>query len=158
MTVSKVEIKELDELRVVSKREKGTYSETVGKLIGNLFNQIHRRENNPALVKIVGPVMAIYHDHEYKEQEADIEVAVPIVGRIVIDEEYELKKLAGGKAVTILHTGPYYQIGIAWDQVMQYIEKNKLIIQGPPREVYLNDPNQVPEEQLLTEIQVPVAS
>ena len=156
MSVTNVEIKDVQEVRVISKREKGTYNETVGKLIGTLMNQIFRKENNPALVRINGPIMTLYHDREYKEQDADIEVAIPVVGRLVVDEDIELKKIAGGKVVTILHTGPYYQVGIAWDQVMQYIEKKDLQIKGLPREVYLNDPNKVPEEQLLTEIQIPI--
>jgi effector-binding domain-containing protein len=28
---------------------------------------------------------------------------------------------------------------------------------GPPRELYLNDPQEVPPEEYLTEVQVPVA-
>jgi effector-binding domain-containing protein len=156
-TVSKVEIKETKDIRVLAKRELGTYGETVGKLIDEMLIQINRRENNPALIKINGPIMTIYHDKEYKEQGADIEVAIPVVGRIVVDEDYELKKIPGMKVASILHTGPYNEIGIAWDQMMQYIEKNQLQILGNPREVYLNDPKHVPESQLLTEIQIPIS-
>ena len=158
MSVSNVNIKNVQDVRVISKRDKGTYSEVTGKLIGLLMNQIFRKENNPALVKINGPIMTLYHDPEYKEQDADIEVAIPIVGKMVVDDDFELKKIFGCKLISVLHTGPYYQIGLAWDQVMQYVEKNHIQINGPPREVYLNDPNQVPEEQLLTEIQVPISN
>ena len=49
MSVSNVEIKDVQEVRVISKREKGTYGETVGKLIGLLMRQIYRKENNQAL-------------------------------------------------------------------------------------------------------------
>ena len=156
MAVSEPKIKEIEEIRVVSKRQLGTYSETIPKLIQEIFQQIYRPENNPALLKISGPIIGIFHDQEYKEFDADIEIAVPIVGKIVVDDDFEVKKLPKTKVLFVVHTGPYDQVGIAFDRAYQYVRQNNLVITGSVREVYLNDPHEVPEEQLLTEIQIPI--
>ena len=63
-------IKEAPALRVVSKRDQGSYGETISRLIGELCELLFRPENQRNLVKMTGPVMAVYHDQEYKEKDA----------------------------------------------------------------------------------------
>lgn len=154
MNVSEPNIKETEEIRVISKREFGTYQEIIPKLITELFKQIHRRENNQSLVKITGPIMCQIHDKEYKDIGADIEILIPIVGKIYLDEGYEVKKIPKRNIVSVMHTGPYNQVGLAYDKAFQYLKSHNLEINGPYMEIYLNSPQEVPEEQLLTEIQV----
>lgn len=56
-----------------------------------------------------------------------------------------------GQAVHFTHHGSYAGLRQAYQEMMTYLEAEGLR-QVPPRwEVYLNDPNEVHEEQLLTE-------
>ena len=150
-------IKDIPELRVISKREKGTYEETTGKLIEELMGFIFHPDNQRNRVKITGPVMMLCHDEEYKEKDADIEVAIPISGRITIeDTSTEVKNLPKCKVLSLVHKGPYHNIGMAYSRIFKYATQNDLTLVGPDRELYFNSPEEVKEEDLMTEIQFPI--
>jgi effector-binding domain-containing protein len=147
-------IKELPAQRVISKREKGTYQEGIPRLIGEMCSLIGSLEPQ---AHMVGPPMAIYCDQEYKETEADMEVAVQVSGRVTIGASgFKIRILPAGRAVSAIHSGAYGKVGEAWGKIFQYIQENGLKPNGPGRELYLNDPAQIPEGELLTEVQVPV--
>ena len=149
-------VKDVPSQRVVSRREKGTYEEVIPRLIGELSGKVFGPENQRARVKCTGMPMTIYHDNEYKEKDADIEVAFPISGSITVGPEYEVKTIEGGKVVSFIHKGPYPDVCGAYEVVFAHIAIKGLTVAGNHRELYLNDPNETPETELLTEIQVPV--
>jgi effector-binding domain-containing protein len=150
-------IKTIPSTRVLSKREKGAYSNTIGELIGELMQQIYLPENQRQFVKITGPIMFISYDMEYKETDADIEVAIPISGRITLSSDsFEVKNLPETKVVSVIYTGPYEQIGVGHEKTMLYAIKHKLRLKDNPREIYLTHPDQTSSEQYMTEIQQPI--
>lgn len=157
MKVPEPAIKDIPETRIVSKREKGSYETTVGKLAGELMDVVFNPDNQRNNVRITGPIMMLCHDEEYRETDADIGVAVPISGRITVDEpSIEIKTLPGVRAISVVHKGPYRNIDKAYAAVLQFAAEKGLALALPYRELYLNDPNEVPEEELMTEIQFPV--
>ena len=56
----------------------------------------------------------------------------------------------------IVHRGPYEECEPTYDRLFAWIARNGMSITGPIREAYLNDPREVPQEEILTEIYVPV--
>ncbi|MHC1591873.1 MAG: GyrI-like domain-containing protein [Candidatus Helarchaeales archaeon] len=127
------------------------------KLIGELMKEIFAPDNQKQMVRITGPIMFLAHDLEYKEVDADIEIAIPIAGRITIhSDEVEVKNLPKSKVISITQAGPYDEIGSAYTIAFDHAIKNGFKIAPPIRELYLNDPNQVPEAEILTEIQIPI--
>lgn len=70
----------------------------------------------------------------------------------------EMGQIPGGNYVTSRHVGPYSGLGAAWGQLVDYIEKylKKTISDNPAFEVYVNDPSDTPEDQLITELYMPV--
>jgi effector-binding domain-containing protein len=156
-TMSEPLVKEVPETRVISKRDKGPIGETIGRLIGELMGVIHMPENQANFVKIVGPFITLYHDHEYKEQDADLELAVPITGKVTLsDPSIEVKNLPRQRVVSLVHKGSYETIGTAYAKLYDYVVKSGLELSGPMMDVYLNDPNTVEPDEILTEIQAPV--
>jgi effector-binding domain-containing protein len=150
-------IKEVPAQRVLSKREKGVFGITIPKLIGEICSRLSQENGRPAAVKVVGPIMTIYHDQEYREEDADIEVALPIAGRITLDDpSIEVKNLPAGTFVSTIYTGPYQAIGKAHERIYSYVVDHGYVPDGPSRELYYNDPHEVPEDQLMTEIQFPI--
>ena len=114
-------------------------------------------ENQANFVRIVGPFMTTYHDQEYKEKDADIEVAVPITGKVMLDDpSFEVRNLPERKVASLVHKGSYETIGMAYKKLYDYIVKNGLEMAGPMMDIYLNDPNTVEPDEILTEIQAPV--
>lgn len=181
-------IKEIPEMRVISKREKGIFDVTIGKLIEEIYACVSNPESQRNRVKITGPIMFLCHDEEYKETNyipifdwhfvgkflyyenkflcyeeeyketyADIEVALPISGRISVeDPKMEIKTLPAIKAVSAVCVGPYNGIEFVYNRVLSFAKENNLEPFGPSRELHLNDPSEVPEEELLTEVQIQV--
>ncbi|MDW5562068.1 MAG: MerR family transcriptional regulator [Methanomassiliicoccus sp.] len=150
MNNEEAKIKELPPIRVVSRREKGKYEEAIPRLINEICDMLVKQPE----ARICGPPMAIYHDHEYKENDADVEVAIPINGRVSVNDRYTMQTLEGGRAVTMLHRGRIQDIGSAWGRVHEYLDANDLRAHLPGRELYLSDPKETSEKDLLTEVQV----
>jgi effector-binding domain-containing protein len=157
MSTSEPMVKEITPVRVISKREIGTYGVTINKLIGEIMGQIFHPRNQKERVAIVGPPMYICHDKSFKEVDNDIEMVVPITGRISVDPEFEVKNLSGGKVIFAIHTGPYQTINETYNKIFEFAVKNKCEIQGLTRELYITNPREKPENELITEVQLPVA-
>ncbi len=157
MSVTEPVIKEIPELRVISKREKGNFVETIGRLIGEICACVSSPENQRNRVKTTGPIMFLCHDEEYKETGADIEIALPVTGRISVeDPKMEIKTLPAIRAVSVVYRGPYHGVEAAYNRLFSYTEENNLEVVMPSRELYFNDPAEVPEEELMTEVQIQV--
>jgi effector-binding domain-containing protein len=156
-TMSDPVVKNVPRLRVLSKRETGSYDSTIGKLIVDLMRVLYAPENQRNFVKMVGPMMTIYHDEDYREEGADIEVAVPVTGKVVLeDPAVEVRNLEPVKVVSLVHRGSYETIGQAYQRLHGYISEKGLEIAGPMRDLYLNDPNTVAPDEIMTEVQAPI--
>ena len=110
-------------------------------------------------IQIEGPPIFVFHemtDAAAKtadaEGNADIEVAVPISGKVEGTDEIKCYELPGGKMAKIIHNGPYQELGFTYEKLLAWLEQSKKRLVGPTREVYLNDPRRVPPEELLTEM------
>ena len=155
MSTTDPTVKEISSMRVVSKRERGKIGETIGKLIGEIFGQIFNPRNQ-GQVQVSGAPMYICHDESFKEEDMDIEMAVAVTGRITVDPDFEVKNLPGGKVITAIYTGAYDGIGEAYTKLFEFMTKNGYKQTEPTREIYLTNPNEKPEEELMTELQLPI--
>lgn len=114
-------------------------------------------------IQLIGPPMFICHEKSAeeamkadKEGNADIEVAVPVGQRGKESEEITCYELPAAKMAKIIHKGPYQEEPATYQKLFDWLEENKKAIVGPFREVYLNDPHEVPPEELLIEIYAPI--
>ena len=157
MSLNEPLIKDVPPQRIVGKKGTGAYGETISRLMPRLCSQIFSEENQRNGLKVTGPFMTLYHDCEYREKDATMECVAPITGRIVLsDPDMEVRTLPGGKVLSLIHKGSYNKLHEAWSRIGAYAEEREFVPNGPHREVYLNDPNTVGEEELLTELQIPV--
>ena len=157
MSLNEPLIKDVPPQRIVGKKGTGSYGETISRLMPGLCSQIFSEENQRNGLKVTGPFMTLYHDCEYREKDATIECVAPITGRIVLsDPDMEVRTLPGGKVLSLIHKGSDNKLHEAWSRIGAYAEEREFVPNGPHREVYLNDPNGVSEEELLTELQIPV--
>jgi AraC family transcriptional regulator len=70
----------------------------------------------------------------------------------------QYKKVKDGKYARFMLTGPYSQIWMAFNQIFKTLAESKVELrQEFCIENYLNDPKATPENELLTELLVPVA-
>ena len=158
--MSEVTVVELSPQLVLGMRKIGAYRE-IAVMLPRVFEYAFCKN-----IQVAGYPIFLCHEitHEEvlkadKEENADIEVAVPIseVVGITGDEEIRVYKLPGGKMARIIHKGPYEECSPTYEKLFSWFaEKGKRIV-GPIREVYLNDPREVPPEEILTEIYAPLA-
>ena len=67
-----------------------------------------------------------------------------------------MSKTCEGRAITATHKGPYKDIEATYIALMGYMAENKLESTGVYYDYYLNDPANVPESELLTQVVFPV--
>lgn len=154
--MSEVTVVELKPQDVLGTRKNGRYSD-IPVLIGMLCAY------PGAMNAFSGPPVFICHELTPEEVEkankdgsADVEVAIPLSKNLEGSGDIKSYTLPGGKMAKIVHKGPYAKCGPAYERLFAWIAKNKKKITGPIREVYLNDPGEVSETDLLTEIYAPI--
>jgi len=59
--------------------------------------------------------------------------------------------------LSAIHQGSYSQIAPVYAALMEYAEQNDYEVTGAPMELYLTNPMEVAENDLLTEVRLPVA-
>ena len=153
MDYEEPKIKSIPAMRVVSRRDKGRYEEVIPRLIQEICTTMLQQTQGGHMC---GPPMVLYHDGEHKEEDADVEVAIPITGRVTVDPRFEIKTWEPHRAVSLIHKGRYPLIGQAWGHMGKYLVENGIRCSAPCRELYLNDPCNTPEDDLLTELQSPM--
>jgi len=125
----------------------------IGPLYEEIFSHLGSNGGRPA-----GPTIFICHDHEYKEQDVDVEVGVPIAQVIPGSGRVNVYELAGiEQAACTIYKGSYEGIGEAYKAIMAWVESNGYQITGPDRELYLTSPADTSDPaSYVTEIQFPV--
>lgn len=113
----------------------------------------------PRGITPTGAPFVVYHDMIDADTDGDVEVCLPVAEPVDTDGGGDVygTTLRGGTVAATVHRGPYDQIGPAYHVLAGWVEEHGHEIAGPPRELYLNDPQQVPRDELLTEINWPIS-
>jgi effector-binding domain-containing protein len=108
---------------------------------------------------ICGKPLCLFYDGEYRDGDADFEPCVPIRKELAV-AGVSVRALPGARCLTLIHRGPYEQLGRSYAKALRQAEERKLNISLPTREVYLKGPGMIFKgnpKNYLTEIQLPVA-
>lgn len=103
---------------------------------------------------MVGPLFVAYHDVIDEHTEGEIEACIPVPPETAGSAFYDIP---AATVASTMHRGPYTEIGPAYEAIATWMSEHGHEPAGPPREIYLNDPAQTPPEELLTEVQFPLA-
>ena len=136
----KIEVKELagqPVLGVRFKTDMPDIGENLGRAYGTLFAHLGKMGEFPA-----GPPLSLYHDGEYKEEDADVEACVPTAKLLPGEGDVKGYELSGAKVASTLHMGPYEQVGDAYQELMLWISEQGYRPTSPCREYYLVGPEQ----------------
>ncbi len=128
-----VEEKHVAPQLVATLRIRGKYSDCgqgfaqIGKTYGRYLN---------------GKPLMLHYDIEYKDQDADFEACMPIrQGRA--KNGIDVRQLEGGRAITLLHQGPYDTLGRSYAKILAHAKRHGYEIQLPTREVYIKGPGMI---------------
>ncbi len=82
----------------------------------------------------------------------DLELGFPVTEEIPVKGELQMSKTLAGKALAATHKGSYAILETAYAAMMQYASENSLEMTGVYYDWYLNDPDNTPEDELLTKV------
>ncbi len=135
MTQPSFEITEktVDEMLIAGVRMKGKYSDC-----GQGFSKIGKHFG----FSICGKPFCLHYDQEKKEDDADFEACLPVRSAKEVDG-ISTRLLPGGRCLTLLHLGPYENIGDAYRRVKDHITANGIKTRVPSREVYVKGPGMI---------------
>ena len=144
-----VQEKTVEPMLIAGIRMKGKYNEC-GAGFGRLGKAVGRH--------IAGAALCLYYDGEYREEGADFEPCFPVRKQIEA-EGVSVRELPGGRCLTLVHQGPYEQLGRSYAKIMSARREPEMKITLPTREVYLKGPGMIFKgnpKNYLTEIQLPL--
>lgn len=141
--------------RYLAVRHTGPYSE-----IGPAFEKAFRAAIGNGLFPI-GTAKAFYYDDPVVTPALELQsdAAIPVAnGSEKRIEGVEYLDVPDLECLVVLHRGSYKGLGDAWLDAYQNAlpASGKVPADHPPFENYLNDCTKVPEEELLTEICIPI--
>jgi effector-binding domain-containing protein len=86
-----------------------------------------------------------------------MEVAVPVRDPQADQGEVKASTLPAGRALVVIHRGPYDGLKDTWRALGPWMAKEGLVARADPWEEYLDDPCGTPPEDLRTRIVWPIA-
>lgn len=148
----KIELKTVKEDQIASISHIGSVEE-MGKIIRELTGGIMEKG-----LQITGPPFVVYYTSplEVPPDKMEFDVGIPFHGEGKDDGRISIKIMPQHHVLSFTYQGPYTEIASTYGMMMEYIAREGVEMIGAPRELYINNPQEVPESKLLTEIQFPV--
>jgi len=147
-----VELKKTKQMQAATISHVGPYGE-VGKLYEEIARWLRQKQ-----LKIKGPPFGWFYDNpeEVPANRLRSTIGFPFEGAAKPEGKIKIMSIPAQEVLCIRHKGPYREVGSAYATLFRYASEKGCIPKGCPMEIYLNDPSKVPENELLTEIQLPV--
>lgn len=125
---------------------------TISEKLGEAFTAIMTAAEQTG-ARFAGPPFALYPSEVTAEFE--VVVCLPVMTGVTGLGHVTAEEVPGGIVVSTVHRGPYSRLGDAYGALQSWMVANGKKPATPCREVYLNEPGHVPDDELLTEIDWP---
>ncbi len=147
-----VEEKRMNDTQVAFMRYRGSYDK-IPELIAEVVQWLTNKNLN-----MTGMIYGAYFNspEDVPPEELRYEIGVSFEGSAQDEGKVMIKTIPEHTVIAAIHKGPYTEVGPVIQRLAEYAIKNGYDIIGPVTEVYLNNPNEVSPEELLTEVQFPV--
>ena len=129
--------------------------EQLGRVLGEAHGAIDRHMGELE-EPCAGPPYAAYYNEDM--QDLDIEIGFPVARELPGRGQIQAGEIPGGQVATCLHTGSYSDIEPAYQALGRWMAENGYEPTDVAYEIYLNDPKEVPPEELQTQIVFPLQS
>ncbi|MEW6554217.1 MAG: GyrI-like domain-containing protein [Actinomycetota bacterium] len=153
----KIELQEQPAQMVLGKRFRTSMEKIQGDIgagFGAIFGYLGELGEYPS-----GAPFGLYFGdmQGFDPNDFEMELCVPVNRLLESKGEIEAREVPGGLAAVTMHKGPYNTVELAYNDMEAWVKENGYQYAGPAREVWLNDPSQVAESELLTEVSFPVS-
>jgi len=123
--------------------------EVLGQWYGAIAGYLVELGEQPA-----GAPFAAYYNLDM--QDLEVGIGFPVARSLPGKGQIQPGEIAGGSYATCLYTGPYSELGTAYDALNQWMADNGYTPSGLVYEIYLNDSAQTPPQELQTLILYPL--
>ena len=142
----RIQLEHTQPLPILSLRQRMSVEE-YGYHFSTLYEQLARQRLTPA-----GGPMSIYHDDEFRREDNDTELAVPI-----LEADKATRLLPGGLCASTVHRGAYSSLGDGYGALTRWCVQEGYELAGAPYEVYLKSGrDSLPVEEWETQLYFPV--
>jgi AraC family transcriptional regulator len=114
--------------------------------LGEVWAFMERHGVSPA-----GGALSVYHDYSEGQMAFRAGFTIAQDDMAAADGAVKADTTPGGKVLHFTHLGSYATLRDDYDAMMKHMEAEGLAFAPPTWEIYLNSPDDVHEEQLLTE-------
>jgi AraC family transcriptional regulator len=150
-----LEITTVTTARLAAIRHTGPYNQ-----IGPSFRELGKIAGAAGLFKHPGSVMVgVYHDDPTQVAPEKLRSAagITVPDQADIPNGLVEEKVEAGEYAVTTHIGSYEGLPNAWRRAGEELARSgRARRKGPSYEMYVNDPSQVPESELKTQIYLPV--
>jgi effector-binding domain-containing protein len=115
--------------------------QVLGKGYGDIAQYLGKIKEQPA-----GPPFAIYYNMDM--QDLDVEFGFPVSRNLQAQDNIHPGETPSGKSASCLHVGLYSELKTTYNALFQWMKDNRYEATGVAYEVYLNDPDQTPQEKI----------
>lgn len=109
----------------------------MGRPIAELFDTLEAYVATRRARSAEAPPLMLLHDADYREQDLDVEVAVPITAPIPPAPPIQVFALPGAAMACVVYTGGYARTAEALQAILRAAAAAGQSVAGPIREVYL---------------------
>ena len=154
METSKIDLKDIPALTVASVESSGSF-EQLTLVFMDLFRWVLINGG-----KVSSYPMALFPapPGEIPAEGIRFEACIPIdpESDIKPGEEVSIRQLPACTVAFTRHQGGFGEVGRTYDRLLEWVADNNYEVAGPSRELYLTNPMQTEEGELVTEIQIPI--
>ncbi|MCL2753052.1 MAG: GyrI-like domain-containing protein [Defluviitaleaceae bacterium] len=147
----KIEITNLKPQIAVAMKETSLNMESVHEAIGEMAAKLMAYLAEQGKDMAGAPYLAYFNATE-DFSTFDIEWGFPISEPVPNSGEIFMSQTCEGKAITAMHKGSYSGLGATYSAIMDYAKENSLNCTGVVYDYYLNNPDETPESELLTQV------
>ncbi|MGE5618431.1 MAG: GyrI-like domain-containing protein [Sphingomonadaceae bacterium] len=124
--------------------------QVLGQSYGAIAQYLGELGEHPA-----GPPFAAYHNMDMAN--LDVEIGFPVPRKVPGRGNILAGEIPAGKYASCLYTGPYNEIGPgAYEALSAFVGQSGYEATGVSYEMYLNDPNETPPQELQTQVLFPL--
>jgi effector-binding domain-containing protein len=95
--------------------------------------------------RIIYHPMAIYHSFDEATMDAEMELAIPVMGKPSDIEGFSTGTLENGEYLVGVFYGAYEEVAELWTNMEAYVGCNNIAVTGAPYELYVTDPSTEPD-------------
>jgi effector-binding domain-containing protein len=138
-------------LSIRTRTTQANIPETFGKALSAIAQYLAELGVQP-----MAATFAAYYNMDMED--LDMEIGFPVMKELPEKGDIKSSEIPAGEYASCLHTGPYNEIGLAYQALTEWTEQNGYRPSGVAYEFYLNDPTVTPPQELQTKILFPVKS